>query len=619
MIPLPPPDPALPALPSLLDADLVAELSDLDIGRPTYIRYKRGTSCLVQYERAHAWIFADRRAAATWRRPAFRRHLERATRRHGLDRPAVLVAELGALLQVHPTDFWLPHLVRLKGELVRYKPGRKALVRRKGLYWKTHADAAERRWRVARAIWRAGVPTPEPVAFRADRQAVAYAEVPGTRLADADRTRHLEAVAEALEGLHWAQVDAPAGDEAPGVVAAARVVAGLVPALATTVEGLAQALVERLPLVERPVVVHGDFYDDQVLLTPHGAVLLDLDEVRLGDPRTDAANFRAHELVRGRETEFGEEAPELEAAALMRLAVGPFRRLEPEWPGEVERIVRLAEERLRLPQLRRCLALPGAQLVRHKPGRRAVIRFPARRLYGKTYASDRGPRVYALLREVARLRPCGEDVAVPEPVAYDEELGLVLVRELSGVPVTDRLTAALAEQIGRALRSLHESDLRPPKVHTLEDELAPLAPRAERLRALPELAGLVERVLDVLAAPPDAWQLRPAHRDFYDAQILVGGRGLAVLDWDDAALADPAVDVANFLAHLRLTAAAPEVASSFRAAYGDVDDVLVDLLEAATLLRLADIHLERIGVAGSRALLAEGAALVGRPPAALCG
>ena len=50
------------------------------------------------------------------------------------------------------------------------------------------------------------------------------------------------------------------------------------------------------------------------------------------------------------------------------------------------------------------------------------------------------------------------------------------------------------------------------------------------------------------------WRFRPIHRDIYHDQVLVTRRGLGLLDFDDAAMSEPAVDVANFLAHLRLLA-----------------------------------------------------------------
>ena len=60
---------------------------------------------------------------------------------------------------------------------------------------------------------------------------------------------------------------------------------------------------------------------------------------------------------------------------------------------------------------------------------------------------------------------------------------------------------------------------------------------AGRLRALPELTPLL------------------AHRDLHDKQLLWDGTHLGVLDFDTAALADPALDLTNLAVHARLRVA----------------------------------------------------------------
>jgi Ser/Thr protein kinase RdoA (MazF antagonist) len=115
---------------------------------------------------------------------------------------------------------------------------------------------------------------------------------------------------------------------------------------------------------------------------------------------------------------------------------------------------------------------------------------------------------------------------------------------------------------------------------------------------------------------PWPWRWRPIHRDFYHDQVLAGEHGISILDFDDAAMSEPALDVANFLAHLRLLALeereatedVARVAAAFSASYreldADLDPALVRFLEGATLLRLAGIHLQRSGELLSDRLLA---------------
>ncbi|MGF1665282.1 MAG: phosphotransferase family protein [Acidimicrobiia bacterium] len=116
-----------------------------------------------------------------------------------------------------------------------------------------------------------------------------------------------------------------------------------------------------------PVVVHGDFYEGQLLIDQAGSVagVLDIDDVGMGDPAMDAANYTAHLVA------LGESHPEVverldahrrafrtaylersgveeralgarEAVAGLGLATGPFRVLSPGWPARVERRIALA-------------------------------------------------------------------------------------------------------------------------------------------------------------------------------------------------------------------------------------------------------------------------------------
>lgn len=113
-------------------------------------------------------------------------------------------------------------------------------------------------------------------------------------------------------------------------------------------------------------VVHGDFYEGQVFVNDDFSLgLIDLDDFGLGDPLWDAANFCAHLIAlalsaplaaprlrayrklvrRAFLNELGASSHELssrEGGAMMLLATGPFRVLDPLWPAEVEARLRLA-------------------------------------------------------------------------------------------------------------------------------------------------------------------------------------------------------------------------------------------------------------------------------------
>jgi aminoglycoside phosphotransferase (APT) family kinase protein len=89
----------------------------------------------------------------------------------------------------------------------------------------------------------------------------------------------------------------------------------------------------------------------------------------------------------------------------------------------------------------------------------------------------------------------------------------------------------------------------------LADELRGLDDYTARLAAVrPDDLPLIEALRAGLLAwaerLPEAETAVPLHRDFYYSQVLFAGLRLHLIDFDLMALGDPAVDVANFTAHL---------------------------------------------------------------------
>jgi hypothetical protein len=159
----------------------------------------------------------------------------------------------------------------------------------------------------------------------------------------------------------------------PGTaLCAAQVVARLLPDQGCAAGRVAEAVIgwaeESDPPEER--VVHGDLYENQVLVDGETLSLLDLDDLGRGDPLLDAANFTAHLLVLGTSgpsagatiLRYREELRAAfcrrldvdpsavawrEAYCLLRLAAGPFRVLHPEWPRRMADRLTLAAQALR--------------------------------------------------------------------------------------------------------------------------------------------------------------------------------------------------------------------------------------------------------------------------------
>ncbi|MDQ3524476.1 MAG: aminoglycoside phosphotransferase family protein, partial [Chloroflexota bacterium] len=623
-------------------------------------------------------------------------------------------------------------------ELIRYKPGRKALLRYRlenapveTMYGKLRSDelAVPLRDQTS-ALIGAGVPTPPVLFVNTRHRFMAHARAPGKQLASLrgtpEFTGWMEPLAQSLNHLQsvylqGARVHSLA-DEIAVIDHTALWLERIAPGLAGRLDQLSDTISARLAnMDERTLACHGDFYDDQALVGESGVIIIDLDELKLGHPLLDVGNMLAH-LTSGeaRGADIGDardaflsaslhhsahcrsDIAVFEAAALLKLAPGPFRRLEPDWPDGIERIVALAEARLAdrharvvspprhqhptgaspagaaprgipasprraalaeeltgastpqcvdpaLPQLVDLLSpdvmsqrftdtfgngqvsVGGIEVVRHKVGRRAILRYQLDEnrqtevVYGKTFASRRGPKVHAITSAITSARAFGPDIALPEPIAYLPDLKLLAQRPVAGEPIVPDLLDGdtwLAERIATALYRFHTSGLELGRLHDLTKELSPLEMRAEQVgEHAPELRDIAESCLRRIQSDNTAnvaWRHTPVHRDFYHDQVLIDDGNLAVLDLDDASMSEPAVDVANFGAHLILLAAQhPEQAANlasvrrsftghYRALDHALDGDLLRFLTATTLLRLAGIHVSRSnGEAVARTLITE--------------
>ena len=254
------------------------------------------------------------------------------------------------------------------------------------------------------------------------------------------------------------------------------------------------------------------------------------------------------------------------------------RALDPAWIG---------------PALQRALGptwqnmrLASARLLRHKPGRRALIAFdlveetPAQpRSQTRSQTQPQTQTVLGKLRfkgldrngfEVQRalaqraLRPgqirppTTARAVVPEVLGSLPELGLWLQRALPGEPCCPFFQpgadTALARQIADALADLHDNPVATLRNWTVKDELEVLQERLARAAIdRPDLASRIDAVLSACkrcAAQLPATPLTGIHRDFHPGQVLVDAQRLVLLDFDLYALGDPALDVGNFVAHL---------------------------------------------------------------------
>lgn len=264
----------------------------------------------------------------------------------------------------------------------------------------------------------------------------------------------------------------------------------------------------------------------------------------------------------------------------------------------------------KLPALEQLLTLDGAELVAHRPGRRAVVRIEQQDQvrFAKALRPSRVERIVRVNQFISELTSRAFEVAAIEHV--DADAGCVVMRGVSGHSLHDLASSAPQRFIdgcraaGSALRSMH---VEVPGWLGVHDAKAEISMLEERLAAV---VTFVPEMRDALMAARDKVFARLCaqesghvvlHRDFYDKQVIVGADGhVALLDLDTLSAGEAALDVANMLAHLELrvlqgncaTETAAAAARAFVHAYNP-DATIIDRTQAyldATRLRLAMLY-----------------------------
>lgn len=214
----------------------------------------------------------------------------------------------------------------------------------------------------------------------------------------------------------------------------------------------------------------------------------------------------------------------------------------------------------RLPEL---LSRPGHRLVAHRPERRAVVETPAGFL--KLVRRSRHAEVLDRARTAAAL-----GLGAPGVLAADAERGTVLTAPLPGTPLIELLSSGdtgVCTRVGQALARLHRTDVPAGLAeHGPDQELRVVA----RWTGLGDQYGLPQPESDSVRLP--ALRRRTLiHRDFHDGQLLVDRDRIGVLDFDLMAVGDPALDLANFLAHLELRGAQGRLCDPYTAIGATLD------------------------------------------------
>lgn len=181
-------------------------------------------------------------------------------------------------------------------------------------------------------------------------------------------------------------------------------------------------------------------------------------------------------------------------------------------------------------------------------------------------------------------------------------------RRQPGRPIYDLLGTseglAAVAWAGCCLAELHASGTPWRRVHGADRERETLAmwvrTAAESFPCQADrLAAAEKEVLGAAAAASEGPTV-PSHRDFYDKQLLVHQGRTVLLDLETACRAEAELDVANFLAHLRLRGlqrpdldtgeAASVFLDGYRRGFRTPDRGRLGWYEASALLRLACVY-----------------------------
>lgn len=402
-------DRALGGLGVLLDDErLAAALDDalpgagLRAAEATYVRYKPGTACIVACrltladQQLDAYVRLERRASYD----KLSKHVRKAIAPSAVGRGAVLLASLPAALYPQPNDRRVAALSQLADDgrrrslltaalpehpalwsarlqPLRWKPERRfvaALVGRDGAraVVKAYGDTYPAACHAATLL--GGRTTPRTARCLGGARAARFVVLDwlaGTPLADDPLAGGgARSAGAALADLHAVPPPSLAPMTRDGelrrVLQSVDTVSRLTPDARGSALRLAQQIALRLPRDVRPVVAHGDFSADQVLIDGGRAALIDLDEAVLADPVRDLGSFAAalgREVVGGRLTAANAQAVQdallagygpvdrtalrvWTATALLHLAPEPFRHREPDWPAGVHELLTMAEARL---------------------------------------------------------------------------------------------------------------------------------------------------------------------------------------------------------------------------------------------------------------------------------
>ncbi len=262
------------------------------------------------------------------------------------------------------------------------------------------------------------------------------------------------------------------------------------------------------------------------------------------------------------------------------------------------------------------------RLLNHRLGKRCVLRLSWQEATGRRSLvlrclKEKGRRHRDNEHYMNQLWGLGFDdsakdrIRVPRVLACDDSLHTIAIEDVRGEVLGETRRWPQSHQAawaGAALAKLHLCTLQPGRTHGVDEELQILREWISLTGLLlPHLRDALERGHRLVVGRLERRRggpLRLAHRDFYNKQLLHDGEWTTLIDFDTLCMADPALDIGNYLAHrelARITGEAWEESESraFLDSYGEwlplPCDAGIRAWRDAALLRLACLYAMHTG------------------------
>lgn len=237
--------------------------------------------------------------------------------------------------------------------------------------------------------------------------------------------------------------------------------------------------------------------------------------------------------------------------------------------------------------------IKGCDVIGYRLERRCVILYSVDFPDGGARAQEylvakvaRPARVKKSLETAAWLESSGfagdspDGLTSPRLLGGSESAGALLMEFAPGESLHSLIGGAAfveaCRDAGKILKKLHSIRGRELAVYSVADELQNLEERIGMvIGVFPLLKRSLMTAFEDLARSrvSDDYSLACVHRDYYDKQVLYAPDRVTLLDFDNVALSDPALDYGNFAAHLCLRGLQnPQHLSSVNDAWRAFDD-----------------------------------------------